>query len=190
MGSCSFYIHNITQPGSFCNMQSSLALLNNMKGCKALFFIGKGDAMDTPITRAEHDEFCKRMETENQRLADEDKRLGRRVSVLEDTTRQMQALTTNVERLAVSMENMAKTQTEQAGRLDDLEAMDNLSAINANVEKLTTLLENSKETLERQEKRLEALEARDGEKWRQVTGYIITAITGIILGFIATHLGF
>ena len=35
----------------------------------------------------------------------------------------------------------------------------------------------------------EALEARDGEKWRQVTGYIITAITGIILGFIATHLG-
>ena len=110
--------------------------------------------------------------------------------MLEDTTRQMQALTTNVERLAVSMENMAKTQAEQAGRLDDLEAMDNLSAINANVEKLTTLLENSKETLERQEKRLEALEARDGEKWRQVTGYIITAITGIILGFIATHLGF
>ena len=87
------------------------------------------------------------------------------------------------------MENMAKTQTEQAGRLDDLEAMDNLSAINANVEKLTTLLENSKETLERQEKRLEALEARDGEKWRQVTGYIITAVTGIILGFIAKHLG-
>ena len=73
--------------------------------------------MDTPITRAEHDEFCKRMETENQRLADEDKRLGRRVAVLEDTTRQMQALTTNVERLAVSMENMAKVQAEQASRL-------------------------------------------------------------------------
>ena len=35
--------------------------------------------MDTPITRAEHDEFCKRMETENQRLADEDKGLGRRI---------------------------------------------------------------------------------------------------------------
>jgi tetrahydromethanopterin S-methyltransferase subunit B len=87
------------------------------------------------------------------------------------------------------MENMAKTQAEQAARLDDLEAVDNLSVINANVEKLTALLENSKETLERQEKRLEALEARDGEKWRQVTGYIITAVTGIILGFIATHLG-
>ncbi len=146
--------------------------------------------MDTPITRAEHDEFCKRMETENQRLADEDKRLGRRVAVLEDTTRQMQALTTNVERLAVSMENMAKVQSEQASRLDDLEAMDNLAAINANVEKLTAILESSRETLERQEKRLEALEARDGEKWRQITGYIITAVTGIILGFIATHLGF
>ena len=147
------------------------------------------DALGTPVTQAEHKEFCRRMESENQRLADEDKRLGRRVAVLEDTTRQMQALTTNVERLAVSMENMVKTQAEQAGRLDDLEAMDNLSAINANVEKLTALLENSKETLEHQEKRLEALEARDGEKWRQVTGYIITAVIGIILGFIATHLG-
>ncbi len=108
--------------------------------------------MDTPISRAEHEEFCRRMEIENKRLADEDKRLGRRITLLEDTTRQIQELATNVERLAVSMENMAKTQAEQASRLDDLEA-------------------------------------RDGEKWRQVTGYIITAITGIILGFIATHLG-
>lgn len=105
--------------------------------------------MDTPITRAEHDEFCRRMESENQRLADEDKRLGRRISVLEDTTRQMQALTTNVERLAVSMENMAKVQSEQAERLDNLEAVDNLATINANVEKLTALLENSKETARR-----------------------------------------
>ena len=168
----------------------SLALLNSIKGFKALFFIGKEDEMDTPITRAEHDEFCRRMESENQRLAAEDKSLGRRIAVLEDTTKQMQALTINMERLAVSMENMARTQAEQAERLDNLEAADNLSTINANVEKLTALLENSKETLEHQEKRLEALEARDGEKWRQVTGYIITAVTGIILGFIATQLGF
>ncbi len=108
--------------------------------------------MDAPILRAEHDEFCKRMETENKRLADEGKRLGRRIALLEDNTKQIQILVTNVERLAVSMENMTKIQEEQSSRLDDLEA-------------------------------------RDGEKWRQVTGYIITAITGIILGFIATHLG-
>ena len=108
--------------------------------------------MDTPISRAEHEEFCRRMEIENKRLADEDTRLGRRIALLEDNTKQIQTLVTNVERLAVSMENMAKTQAEQSSRLDDLEA-------------------------------------RDGEKWRQVTGYIITAITGIILGFIATHLG-
>jgi len=30
--------------------------------------------MDTPITRAEHEEFAKRMESENQRLKDEDTR--------------------------------------------------------------------------------------------------------------------
>lgn len=125
----------------------------------------------------------------NQRFADEDKRLGRRVAELEDTTKQIQALTTNVERLAVSMENMAKTQAEQASRLDDLEAMDNLAAINANVEKLAAILENYRETSERQEKRLEVLEARDGEKWRQVTGYIITAIIGVLIGLVTTHLG-
>jgi len=34
------------------------------------------------------------------------------------------------------------------------------------------------------------LEARDGEKWRQVTGYIITAVISIVLGFVFAHLGF
>ncbi len=153
MGSCSFYIHNITQPGRFCNMQIySLALLNNTKGLKALFLMGRRVAMDTPISRAEHEEFCRRMEIENKRLADEDTRLGRRIALLEDNTKQIQTLVTNVERLAVSMENMAKTQAEQSSRLDDLEA-------------------------------------RDGEKWRQVTGYIITAIIGVLIGLVTTHLG-
>lgn len=130
----------------------SLALLNNTKGLTALFLMGRRVAMDTPILRAEHDEFCKRMEIENKRLADEDTRLGRRIALLEDNTKQIQTLVTNVERLAVSMENMAKTQAEQSSRLDDLEA-------------------------------------RDGEKWRQVTGYIITAIIGVLIGLVTTHLG-
>lgn len=108
--------------------------------------------MDTPISRAEHDEFCKRMEIENKRLADEDKRLGKRIEALENITKQMQELTTNVERLALSMENMTRVQVEQSERLN-------------------------------------GLEARDGEKWRQVTGYIITAIIGVLIGLVTTHLG-
>jgi len=109
--------------------------------------------MDTPITRPEHDEFCRRMEAENKRLADEDKRQNRRIDELEETVHQIGALTTSVEKLATNMEIMVKKQEQQG-------------------------------------KRLETLEARDGEKWRQVTGYIVTAVISIVLGFVFAHLGF
>ena len=108
--------------------------------------------MDTPITRAEHEEFVRRMEAENKRLADEDNRQNHRIDELEDTVRQIGALTTSVEKLAVSIESMVKEQEQQSDRL-------------------------------------EAIEKRDGEMWRKVTGYIITAVAGIIVGFIFKQLG-
>lgn len=108
--------------------------------------------MDTPITRAEHEEFRRAMETENQRLADEDNRQNKRIEVLEENVRQIGALTTSVEKLALSIESMVKEQEQQG-------------------------------------KRLEVLEGRDGEKWRQVTGYVITTVIGIILGFLFTQIG-
>ena len=108
--------------------------------------------MDTPITRAEHEEFRHVMEAENKRLADEDNRQNKRIEVLEENVRQIGALTTSVEKLALSMESMVKEQEQQG-------------------------------------KRLKILESRDGEKWRQVTGYVITAVIGIVLGFIFTQIG-
>ena len=60
--------------------------------------------MDTPITRAEHEEFRRAMEAENKRLADEDNRQNKRIEVLEENVRQIGALTTSVEKLALSME--------------------------------------------------------------------------------------
>lgn len=101
--------------------------------------------MDTPISRAEHEEFCKRMESE-------DKRQNRRIELLEESVRQISSLTLSVEKLASNMENMLKEQGKQG-------------------------------------KRLEALENRDGEKWRKVTGYVITAVIGIIVGFIFKQIG-
>ena len=139
-----FLIPNITQPGRICNMQVySLVLL--YKGLKGSFFNGKEDIMDTPITRAEHDEFAKRQDEEN-------KRQNRRIDALEEMVREISSLTASVAKLASSMESMLKEQ-------------------------------------ERQGERLEALEGRDGEMWRKVTGYIITAVTGIVLGFIFTRIG-
>lgn len=101
--------------------------------------------MDTPIARAEHEEFRKRLEEENARQ-------DKRISLLEDSVRQTGALTAAVERLATNMENMAKEQDKQG-------------------------------------KRLEALENRDGEMWRKVVGYVVTAVIGILLGFIFTQIG-
>lgn len=101
--------------------------------------------MDTPITRAEHDEFAKRM-------ADEHKRLHYRINDIEKMVERIQDLAQSVERLAVSMESMAKEQKEQG-------------------------------------ERLETLEGRDGEKWRNVTGYIVTTIVGIVVGFVFYKIG-
>lgn len=101
--------------------------------------------MDQPISRAEHEEFAKRME-------DEHKRINHRVADLESEVRQIGELTASVEKLAQSVQQMAKSQG-------------------------------------RQEERLEELEGRDGEMWRKVTGYVITAVIGIVVGYIFTQIG-
>jgi len=99
-----------------------------------------------------HKEFEKRMTSENERLADEDKRQNKRIDALEDTVRQIGTLTASVEKLAISVQSMAKAQEQQGDRL-------------------------------------EAIEKRDGEMWRKVTGYIITAVAGIVVGFIFKQIG-
>ena len=102
--------------------------------------------MDEYITRAEHAEFCARLDAENNRQ-------NRRIEILEGTTKQISELTTSVQKLAMSVENMVKEQGRQGDRL-------------------------------------EALENRDGEMWRKVTGYVLTTIIGIAIGFLAKQMAF
>ena len=73
--------------------------------------------MDDAITRAEHEEFRKRLEEQNQRQ-------DKRISLLEESVRQIGALTTAVEKLALSMESMAKEQERQGERMEVLEGRD------------------------------------------------------------------
>lgn len=73
--------------------------------------------MDEYIRRQEHDEFARRME-------DEHKRTSHRLTELEETVHQIGALTASVEKLALSVETMAKTQTKQGERLEELEGRD------------------------------------------------------------------
>ncbi len=98
------------------------------------------------ITRQEHTEFAARQDAENTRQ-------NRRIELLEENVREIRDLTSSVEKLAVNMENMLKSQEQQADRL-------------------------------------EVLEGRDGEMWRKISGYIVTVIIGIVVGFIFTQIGF
>lgn len=105
------------------------------------------------ITREEHEEFRRLMNSENERLKEEDKRQNQRLIVLEKSVQQISNLAASTEKLAVNMENMLRVQEQQG-------------------------------------KRLETLESRDGEKWRQVTGYVITTLISLILGYFFANLGF
>lgn len=73
--------------------------------------------MDTPITRAEHEEFRKRLEAE-------DKRLNIRLTIVEEDLKNIKDLTASVEKLATNMENMMKIQEKQGNRLEELEGRD------------------------------------------------------------------
>ncbi len=101
--------------------------------------------METPITRAEHEEFKRRLEEENNRQ-------NKRITTLEETVRQLNNLTISVEKLAISVESMAREQRSQGIKL-------------------------------------ETLESRDGEKWRTVSSYVLTAIVGAVAAFILSKIG-
>ncbi|MCI8490950.1 MAG: hypothetical protein HFJ04_12070 [Lachnospiraceae bacterium] len=66
------------------------------------------------ITRQEHEEFARRQDAENERQ-------NRRIQLLEDNLRQINALTVSVEKMAVNMENMLAEQKRQGDRLEELE---------------------------------------------------------------------
>ena len=73
--------------------------------------------MEEPISRKEYEEF-------KLRLDDEHSRMHKRVEILEGTVRQIGALTTSVEKMAVSLENMVKEQDQQGQRLSAIEGRD------------------------------------------------------------------
>lgn len=73
--------------------------------------------MDTPINRAEHEEFRRRMEEEHGRI-------NKRLELLEESTEKLNTLNTSIEKLAVNMESMLKEQVLQGKRLEVLEKRD------------------------------------------------------------------
>lgn len=101
--------------------------------------------MDSPITRAEHNEFVKRIDEEHNRT-------NQRLKNLEEQTKQMTDIALSVKELAISVKQMAETQKVQGEKLEELEG-------------------------------------RDGEMWRKISSYILTAIIGAIVCFVLTQIG-
>lgn len=78
----------------------------------------------------------------------------------------------------------------QNRRIDVLEeAVKNFSKVQASMEKMETVMTSTLKEIEKQGQRLERLESRDGEMWRKVVGYIVTAIAGIVIGFVFKQIG-
>ncbi len=66
------------------------------------------------ILRQEHEEFARRVDAE-------DIRQNRRISLLEENFQRLNALTVEVKKMAVNMENMLTEQKRQGARLEELE---------------------------------------------------------------------
>lgn len=96
------------------------------------------------VLRKEHDEFSRRIDAENERQ-------NRRIALLEENIKQMNALTVSVEKMAVNMENM----------LNAIERQGNL--------------------IEKQNDRLDTMEKEPGKDYKQIKSTIITAILSTIV---------
>ena len=70
--------------------------------------------MEDYVSRKEHEEFVKRIE-------DEEDRQNHRLQELEKVTKEINALTISVEKMAMSTETMAKELNSQGLRLKELE---------------------------------------------------------------------
>ncbi len=78
----------------------------------------------------------------------------------------------------------------QNKRLAEVETkVGELIDISTSIKSMTVEIKNLTNQTAKMDSRVEVMESRDGEMWRKVTGYIITAIIGIVIGFIFTRIG-
>lgn len=85
---------------------------------------------------------------------------------------------------------MEEEHRRQNHRIELLEgSVQQIGKLAASVEKMAASLQSMVREQEQQGKRLTALESRDGEMWRKVVTYAVTAVVGIIVGFAAKQIG-
>lgn len=74
------------------------------------------------ITRHELEAIIERIDTDTQRLLDEDNRQNKRISQLEESMKKIEGLTISIEKMSVSINNMTSEIKRQGERLETIEA--------------------------------------------------------------------
>lgn len=74
------------------------------------------------MTRREHEEFARRMESENARIKDENDRQNKRIGVVEESVKEFNKLAMQIERIAVSIQQMTEELSKQGARLEQIES--------------------------------------------------------------------
>lgn len=78
----------------------------------------------------------------------------------------------------------------QNHRLSELESTSKqIGSLTVSIEKMACTMEQMLTEQRMQGERLEVLESRDGEKWRNISSYIITAIVGAVVCYVLTRIG-
>ena len=76
-------------------------------------------------------------------------------------------------------------------RINKVEAVtEEIRNLTLSVERLTITLSNVVRQPGSQENRLDLIESKDGEMWRTFVKYVITAVVGVVVGFVMRNVGF
>ena len=79
---------------------------------------------------------------------------------------------------------------DKTKRIEALElAVRQINDLTLSVQKLAINMEHMLVNQTEQNKRLEELENRDGEKWRSISMYVLTALIGAVIGFVLKQAG-
>lgn len=85
---------------------------------------------------------------------------------------------------------MEESRSRQNARLNELEEkVERINDIAISVEKLALSVQSLAEAQKMQSERIEIMEKRDGEKWRTVTAYLVTALVGVAIGALTKFIG-
>lgn len=88
-----------------------------------------------------------------------------------------------IEKMELEIENLKE-------RVDAVSKMvDEVHKLSLSVERLAGSIEHTISKQDVHEKRLNAIEKQDGDMWKSVVKYTITAVIGVVVGFLFKQLG-